>query len=233
MDRTTLHKLSYGVYIVCSKNKEKPNGQIANSLFQVTAEPPTIAVSINKQNLTHQCIDTCKTFSVSILDKGTPLSFIGTFGFKSGRDLDKFNNVAYRMSKRNVPIVTEHAIGYLEAEVCDKLDAGTHTIFVGTVVDAQKLSDDDPMTYEYYHKVKGGYSPKTAPTYESESDQRKKKPMEEKKMDSYVCTTCGYVYDPEQGDPDNGIAPGTAFEDLPDDWVCPVCGAGKDAFEKQ
>lgn len=233
MDKTTLHKLSYGVYIVCSKNAEKPNGQIANSLFQVTAEPPTIAVSINKQNLTHQCINTCKTFTVSILDKNTPLSFIGTFGFKSGRDIDKFNNVTCRMSKKNIPIVTQHAVGYLEAVVCDKLDVGTHTIFVGTVTDAQKLADGVPMTYEYYHAVKGGYSPKTAPTYERESDQQKKEPTEEKKMDSYVCTTCGYIYDPEQGDPDSGIAPGTAFEDLPNDWVCPVCGAGKDAFEKQ
>jgi flavin reductase (DIM6/NTAB) family NADH-FMN oxidoreductase RutF/rubredoxin len=233
MDKTTLHKLSYGVYIVCAKNKDKLNGQIANSLFQVTSEPPTIAVSINKQNLTHEYIDIGKTFSVSILDKDTPLSFIGTFGFKSGRDIDKFKNVTYHLSKENNPIVTEHAVGYLEAVVCDKLDVGTHTIFVGTVIDAQKLDDGDPMTYEYYHAVKGGYSPKTAPTYESESDQKKKQPTEENKMESYVCSVCGYVYDPEQGDPDSGIAPGTAFEDLPDDWVCPVCGAGKEAFEKQ
>jgi len=52
-------------------------------------------------------------------------------------------------------------------------------------------------------------------------------------MDSYVCTVCGYVYDPADGDPDNGIAPGTKFEDIPDDWVCPVCGASKDQFEKE
>lgn len=52
-------------------------------------------------------------------------------------------------------------------------------------------------------------------------------------MDSYVCLGCGYVYDPEVGDPDNGVSPGTAFENLPDDWACPVCGAGKDMFEKQ
>jgi rubredoxin len=52
-------------------------------------------------------------------------------------------------------------------------------------------------------------------------------------MDKYECSVCGYVYDPEEGDPDNGINPGTAFEDLPDDWTCPVCGASKDQFEKQ
>ena len=52
-------------------------------------------------------------------------------------------------------------------------------------------------------------------------------------MKNYVCTICGYVYDPEMGDPDNGVAPGTAFEDISDDWVCPVCGAGKDSFEEE
>ena len=52
-------------------------------------------------------------------------------------------------------------------------------------------------------------------------------------MDRYVCTICGYVYDPAQGDPDNNVNPGTAFADLPDDWVCPVCGAGKEDFEKE
>lgn len=50
-------------------------------------------------------------------------------------------------------------------------------------------------------------------------------------MKKYVCTACGYIYDPEVGDPDSGIAPGTAFEDIPEDWVCPICGVGKDMFE--
>jgi len=87
------------------------------------------------------------------------------------------------------------------------------------------------MTYEYYHKVKGGFSPKTAPTYSSEVDKEIKK--EEKKMDKYVCKVCGYVYDPEKGDPENGVEPGTKFEDIPDDWVCPICGVGKEEFEKE
>jgi rubredoxin len=58
-------------------------------------------------------------------------------------------------------------------------------------------------------------------------------PKKEEKMDKYVCTLCGYVYDPAEGDPDNGIDPGTSFDDLPDDWECPVCGASKDDFEKE
>lgn len=233
MDKKTFHKLSYGLYVVCSKNAEKTNGQIANALFQVTSEPPTIAVSINKQNLTHEYITQSKVFTVSVLDKKTPLTLVGTFGFKSGRDIDKFKNIQVKHGKTNVPIVLNNALGYLEAHVIDKVDVGTHTIFIGQITDAALLSEESVMTYEYYHEVKGGYSPKTAPTYFSEIDKKTKKKKEDKKMDKYVCTVCGYVYDPEKGDPESNIAAGTTFEDLPDDWVCPICGAGKDAFEKQ
>lgn len=233
MDKKTFHKISYGLYLVCSKNGEKTNGQIANALFQVTSEPPTIAVSINKQNLTHEFIDKSKVFTVSILDKNTPLTFIGTFGFKSGRDIDKFKDVRVKLGATQAPIILDHTLGYLEAEVIDKIDVGTHTIFIGKITDAALLSKESVMTYEYYHEVKGGYSPKTAPTYYADIDKKTEKKKEDKKMDKYVCTVCGYVYDPTKGDPESGIAAGTSFEDLPDDWVCPICGAGKDAFEKQ
>ncbi len=233
MDKKTFHKISYGLYIVCSKNGEKTNGQIANALFQVTSEPPTIAVSINKQNLTHEYITKSKQFTVSILDKNTPLTLIGTFGFKSGRDIDKFKNVNFKLGTTQVPIIQEHTLGYLEASVVDKIDVGTHTIFIGKITDAAILTKESVMTYEYYHEVKGGYSPKTAPTYFSDIDKKTEKKKEEVKMDKYVCTVCGYVYDPAKGDPETDIAPGTAFDALPDDWVCPICGAGKDAFEKQ
>jgi flavin reductase (DIM6/NTAB) family NADH-FMN oxidoreductase RutF/rubredoxin len=232
MDPKTLHKISYGLYVICSKKGNKINGQIANALFQVTAEPPTIAVSINKQNLTHDYIEHSKVFAVSVLSENTPLSFIGNFGFKSGRDIDKFKEVEYRHGTTNVPVVLDNTLACIEARVIDKIDVGTHTIFIGRVEDAEILSDEKPITYEYYHKVKGGFSPKTAPTYSKMVDKETKK-EEEKKMDKYVCTVCGYVYDPEKGDPDNGVPPGTTFEDVPDDWVCPVCGAGKDQFKKE
>lgn len=92
----------------------------------------------------------------------------------------------------------------------------------------ESFNDNKPMTYAYYHEIKGGKSPKLAPTYMNEE-----KSEEAKNMEKYVCTICGYVYDPQKGDPDSGIAPGTAFEDIPDDWVCPICGAKKDSFEKE
>jgi len=231
MDKKALHKISYGLYVICSKNNGKINGQIANAIFQVTAEPAKIAVSINKQNLTHEYIEKSSCFTVSILSENTPMSFIGNFGFKSGRDIDKFKDITYKLGNAKVPMIIDNALACIEAKVIDKIDAGTHTIFIGKVEDAEILSEDKPMTYEYYHKVKGGFSPKTAPTYSEMADKVIKK--EEEKMDKYVCKICGYIYDPEKGDPDGGIAPGTKFEDIPNDWVCPICGVGKEEFEKE
>ena len=230
MNQKTLHKISYGLYVVSSIKDNKKNGQIANALFQVTSEPPTVAISINKQNLTHDYIEKSKVFTISILPENTPMKFIGTFGFKSGRDIDKFNGINCIFGKTKAPIVKDYSLGFIECKVIDKIDVGTHTIFCGNVIDAEVLSDENPMTYEYYHNVKGGFSPKTAPTYYSAVDKKNK---EEKKMDKYVCDVCGYVYNPEKGDPDNGVQPGTSFEDIPNDWVCPVCGAPKTSFNKE
>jgi rubredoxin len=101
-------------------------------------------------------------------------------------------------------------------------------------VAAEVVSEGDPLTYAYYHEVKQGKTPKKAATYIKEDQASQEVEQEEVRMpDSkkYKCTVCGYIYDPDKGDPDNGIDPGTAFADLPDDWVCPVCGVGKDQFE--
>ncbi|MFA4843887.1 MAG: flavin reductase [Candidatus Margulisiibacteriota bacterium] len=227
MKPETLHKLSYGMYIVSSKDDGKLNGQIANTVFQITAEPPTIAVSINKQNLTHDYITTSQLFTVSVLAKETPLSFIGQFGFKSGRDLDKFAGVKYLTGKLGAPVVLDNTVAYLEAEVVDEFDCGTHTVFLARIKEAETLPGQaEPLTYAYYHEVKRGTSPATAPTY-LKSEETIKEPG----MKKYVCKVCGYVYEPEKGDPDAKIAAGTAFEGLPATWVCPVCGEGKDQFE--
>ena len=233
MEKKALHKISYGLYVVCSKNNEKINGQIANAIFQVTSEPPTIALSINKQNFTHEYITKSKVFTISVLSQETPMKFIGTFGFKCGRDINKFEGINYKIGKIKTPIIKDYSVAAIEAKLIDKIDVGTHTIFIGEIIDAETFSELAPMTYEYYHKIKGGFSPKTAPTYNIENDKPKKGKKEEKNMDKYVCDVCGYIYDPEKGDPDNGVEPGTSFEDLSDKWICPVCGAPKSDFSKQ
>ncbi len=165
MQLETLHKVSYGLYIIAAVKEGKSNGQIANAVMQITSDPPTVAISVNKQNLTHEYIETSKNFTVSILEKGTPMTFIGTFGFKSGKNIDKFKDVKIKTAKTKAPIVLDYSLGYLECEVVGQLDCGTHTIFLGKVVGAETLNSAEPMTYAYYHDVKRGKAPPTAPTY--------------------------------------------------------------------
>ena len=225
MDTKALYKISYGVYIVCSVDGDKINGQIANTVIQAASEPPTIAVSINKDNLTHEYIKKSGVFTASVLTQDTPLSFIGNFGFKSGRDTNKFEGINYKIGTTKAPFITDNTTAYMEVRVTKEIDVGTHTMFIGELVDAGVLNDDIVMTYEYYHQVKKGTTPKSAPSYIEKKEEKSG-------MKKYECSVCGYVYDPADGDPENGISAGTAFEDLPDDWVCPICGASKDEFRE-
>ncbi len=226
MNLEALYRLGYGLYVVSSRKGDRFNGQVANTVFQITSQPPTIAVSINKQNLTHEYIKESKVLAVSVLSQDTPLSFIGRFGFKSGREIDKFEGINYKVGASQAPVVIDNTLAYLEAKVIQEVDMGTHTIFIGELVGADVLKEGEPMTYAYYHQVKRGTTPKTAPSYIED------KKAEVPKAPKYKCSVCGYIYDPELGDADGGIKPGTPFEKIPDDWVCPICGASKSVFEK-
>ncbi len=165
MNLKALYKLGYGLYVVSSRKEDKLNGQIANTVFQIASEPPTIAVSINKNNLTHEFITETKVLAVSVLSQDTPLSFIGHFGFKSGRDIDKLEGINYKIGETQAPVVTDNTLAYLEAKVVQEVDVGTHTIFIGELVGADVIKEGEPMTYAYYHQVKRGTTPKTAPSY--------------------------------------------------------------------
>jgi rubredoxin len=117
--------------------------------------------------------------------------------------------------------------------VVQTVDVGTHMLFVGEVVDCGPTdSEEPPLTYAYYQDVKKGKSPKNAPTYLAPEPAESviEAPAA---TDQYTCPLCGYIYDLAVGDPDGGIAPGTRFEDIPDDWVCPICGAAKADFAQQ
>lgn len=226
MDLNALRKLSYGVYVIASRKGDRFNAQIANTVFQITSEPPTIAVSINKNNLTHEFIEESKVFTASILCQDTPLSFIGRFGFKSGRDVNKLEGVNYKIGETTAPVVIENAVSYLEAKVVKELDLGSHTIFVGEIVAGDVISEKACLTYEYYQQVKRGTTPKAAPSYVMEKKEAAVIAVR------YKCQVCSYIYHPEKGDPEGGIKPGTPFEALPQDWRCPICGADKSQFEK-
>lgn len=231
IDLESLFKLSYGMCVVSSKRGSKINGCIINTVFQITPEPPMVAVSINRDCLTHEYITVSKVFGVSVLSQDAPMSFVGRFGFRSGRDVDKFEQVNCRTGQTGVPIVLDNCVAFLEAEVTESIDVETHTLFIAKIVACGTLDEDkEPMTYDYYRDIKQGKTPKTAATYIEVKPKTEKK-QGVKEMKKHKCLICGYIYDPAVGDPDNGVKAGTAFEDLPDDWVCPDCGAGKDEFE--
>lgn len=233
MDQKALWPISYGIYIISSCTDGKVGGQICNTVTQTSAEPPKVLAAINKQNYTHEIITESRAFVVTVLSEDTPLAFIGRFGFRSGRDFDKFEGVRTEKGVTGCPVVLDHAVSVFEARVYGTADAGTHTVFLADVVAGRMVDEQRPMTYARYHAMKGK-APRTAPTYRDEASSGGAE--EEKKgegMKRYVCNVCGYVYDPADGDPDGGIEPGTAFEGLPDDWVCPVCGAEKSEFSPE
>jgi len=162
---TALFDVSYGLYIVSSNDGEKLNGQLTNTVFQVTAEPPRMAVAINKSNLTHEYISKSGCFTISAVAQDAPMTFIGLFGFRTGRNLNKFEKVKYRLCPCGAPIVLEHTISALEIKVTQSVDVGSHTLFIGDVVCGHVLAQGKPMTYEYYHTVLKGKTPRNATTY--------------------------------------------------------------------
>lgn len=225
-----LRQISYGLYLVTSHLQGKLNGQVANTVFQVTAQPPRLALCINKGNLTHQYISESHVLAVCVLDETTPISLVGLFGFRSGRDVDKLGQVNFRTGASGSPLVVDHVLCSVEARVEEALDVGTHTLFVARVEGASVFREGRALTYDFYHKHLKGKTPKAAPTWPGARSVPSPPKEEAQDMKKYICDVCGYVYDPAAGDPESRIAAGTSFDELPDEWVCPVCGASKDQF---
>ena len=117
IDSKAFYDISYGLYVITSIKEGNSNGQIANTVFQVSGKPAKVAVSINKENLTHDYIMASKVLAISTLEEETPMPFIGLFGFKSGRDIDKLPQAAYTTGLTGSPCVTENALSYMEGKV--------------------------------------------------------------------------------------------------------------------
>ena len=211
MDKKVLRNLSYGVYVVTSRDKDKNVGCIANSIMQVTSNPSVIAVSINHDNYTNKVIKENNKFGVSILKETTDLKIIGTFGYKSSKDTDKFDDINFKEIS-DIPVL-ENTCGYMVCKVIDTMETSTHTIFLGEVIEADDYSTENAMTYKYYHENLKGSSPKNAPTYEETSISQVDK---DSKKSKWKCSICGYIHEADE---------------LPDDFKCPICGVGKEYFE--
>ena len=213
MDITVLFKLTYGLYVVGAMDGERPVGCIINTCFQVTSQNPILAISLNKNNYTLEAIRKGKRFSLSIIAEDTDPTIIGTFGFCSSRDRDKYANYGYT-THEGAPLVNGRFAGRLILDAIDFVDNETHIVVLARLADTVQ-GEGKPMTYDYYHRVVKGKAPKNAPTYVAEE----KKPEAEeapKATRKFKCNLCSYVAEVEG--------------DLPDDYRCPICKAGKDLF---
>lgn len=244
MDYKAFHKMSYGLYIVATQYEGRKAGYIANTAFQVTSSPPQIAISCHKNNNTLKYILRSRVLSVSMLKKDVNTSLIGEFGFMSGAEFDKFSKVTTLTKTTGAPVVIDSATAWLDCRVKETLDLGSHVLIICEVVDSGIISDEEPLTYSYYREKYKMLSPRNAPTYIDKEQLGKDVPevvqypfktRDSKSLSSddeaYICEICGHVYRPEEGDPALDIPPGTSFSDLPEDFRCPVCNAGKDCFK--
>ena len=147
-------KVCYGLYMLSSIQGDRVNGQICNTLFQITSDPPQLAIGINRNNLTHEFIESSEVFAASILGQNDH-RIVRRFGYRSGRDLDKFKGIPV-IKKRTCCPVYENAIGYLECTLHKEMtvNAGTHSIFLGEIVGGGVFKNEPPMTYAYYHETK-------------------------------------------------------------------------------
>lgn len=188
IDNTALFKIGYGLYVISCNDGSKDNAFICNTVVQVTDSPKRLAVTINKQNYSHDVIKSSGIMNVNCLNTDTPFDVFERFGFHSGRDTDKFNGFEAWNSSNGLKVLTADYINaFISLSVFDTIDLGTHTMFICDVTEAITLSDADSMTYAYYHA------------------NVKPKPNATKKK-GYVCKICGYVYENEPL-PDDFICP--------------------------
>ena len=215
MSLEALNNLSYGMYVITTKQNQKTIGCFINTAIQITSKNPIIAVSLNKENYTNQILKETRKCAISILTEKASQNLISKFGFFSSKEINKFEDINFQYVDE-MPVVLEDVCTYIIGEVIRVIDVETHDIFLIRVLRAENVLDDVPMTYRYYHEKLKGKAPKKAPTYQEEKIGDK--------GNKYQCSICGYIYDDDKEK--------IKFEDLPDDWTCPMCGVGKDKFVK-
>ncbi|MDR1800766.1 MAG: flavin reductase [Lachnospiraceae bacterium] len=218
MDLTALFKLSYGLYIISTKDGDKKAGCLVNTLTQVTSSPPRLIVAINKENETAKVVKDSGKLAATPLVKSAPMELIGQFGFQSSKEVDKFTGYTIKEDKYGIPYVTQHTAAVLSMYVMDTIDAGSHYVFLCELTEAIKLSDEEVMTYAYYHQVKGGKTPPKASSYQAADDSVpaiESAAASEKPKKGYKCKICGYIY---EGD------------EIPDDYICPICKKPREFF---
>lgn len=204
MDKKALYKISYGLFVLTAKDGDKDNGCIINTAIQAASTPNQLSICVNKANYTHDMIMKTKEFNVSIIGQNAKFDLFKTFGFQTGKEVNKFADFnACKRSENGILYITEGTNAYISVRVDKTEDIGSHTMFIGEIIDMEVLSDVDSVTYEYYLK---NIKPKP---------QAVGKTKEGKTI--WRCSICGYEYEGEE---------------LPEDFVCPICKHPASDFEK-
>lgn len=204
MDNKAMYKLSYGLFVVTAANDNKYNGCITNTAIQIASDPNTISLAVNKANYTHELIKKSKKCNISCLSQKADFELFKHFGFQSGRDVDKFDGfLDFKMAGNNIPYITRGTNAYFSIDITDMIDLGSHTLFIGSPTDMAILSDAESATYTYYQDNIKPKPEAVGKTTEGETVWR--------------CKICGYEY---------------VGDELPDDYICPLCKHPASDFEK-
>ena len=204
MDRKAMYKLSYGLFVLTAREDEKDNGCIINTAIQAASEPNQLSICVNKANYTHDMIQRTGKFTVSVLSQKAQFELFKHFGFQSGRDTNKFE--AFEQCARGtngIYYITEGTNAYISVTVTKTEDLGSHTMFIGEITDMEVLSNVPSVTYDYYQN---NIKPKPQEVGKTEDSQT-----------IWRCRICGYEY---------------VGEELPDDFICPLCKHPASDFEK-
>lgn len=204
MDKKAMYKLSYGLFVLTAKDEEKDNGCIINTAIQASSMPNQLSICVNKANLTHDMIVKTGKFTVSVISQDAGFDLFKHFGFQSGKDVDKFKNFEKcKRGENSIYYITEGTNAYISVNVSKTEDLGSHTMFIGEITDMEVLSETPSVTYDYYLK-----NIKPQPENVGTTTDGKK---------IWRCTICGYEY---------------VGEELPEDFVCPLCKHPASDFEK-
>lgn len=204
MNTKAMHKLSYGLFVLTANENGKDNGCIINTAIQAASEPNQLSICVNKSNYTHDMIFRTGEFNVSTINQNADFELFKHFGFQSGKNTNKFENFSdFKRSKNGIAYITEGINSYISVKVNKTVDLGSHTMFIGEITDMDVLNDVPSATYEYYlNNIK----PKPEAVGTTNDGQT-----------VWRCTICGYEY---------------VGEELPDDFVCPLCKHPASDFEK-
>ncbi len=203
MDNKAMYKLSYGLFVLIANASGKDNGCIINTAIQAASTPNTITICVNKANYTHDMIYESGKFALSVLSQEASFDLFKRFGFQSGKDVDKFDGFTdVARTESGLYYVTKGTNAFFAASVKDKVDLGSHTLFVSEPTEMEVLSETASATYEYYQS-------NIKPKPEEAKDDAPKS--------GWRCKVCGYVYEGEE---------------LPEDFICPICKHPASDFEK-